>query len=142
MIAGLAQSNVAATPLGENGRSLAGLPAFAGYFAAAAVLSVLFVVIYTAITPFREIDLIRKGNSAAAIEIGMALIGFSIPLASAIYHSANLIDCVIWGVVTLIVQLAAYGVARLTIPNPASDIAEAHVPQRSGSAPSRSPQAC
>jgi putative membrane protein len=107
--------------------SLAGLPAFAGYFAAAMVLSMVFVIAYTAITPFREIDLIRHGNSAAAIQIGMGLIGFSIPLASAIYHSANIIDCVVWGVVALLTQLIAYGIARLTVPNLADDIAKAHV---------------
>jgi putative membrane protein len=107
--------------------SLAGLPAFAGYFATAFVLSMVFVIAYTAVTPFREIDLIRSGNSAAAIQIGMGLIGFSIPLASAIYHSANIIDCAIWGVIALLTQLVAYGIARLTVPNLADDIAKAHV---------------
>jgi putative membrane protein len=107
--------------------SLAGLPAFAGYYAAAMVLSMVFVAAYTAITPFREIALIRSGNSAAAIQIGMGLIGFSIPLASAIYHSANLIDCVVWGIVALLTQLIAYGLARLTVPKLDDDIAKANV---------------
>jgi putative membrane protein len=107
--------------------SLMGLPAFAGYFAAAMVLSMIFVIAYTAITPFHEIDLIRSGNSAAAIQIGLGLVGFSIPLASAIYHSANIIDCVVWGVVALLTQLIAYGLARLTVPNLADDIAKASV---------------
>jgi putative membrane protein len=107
--------------------SLAGLPAFAGYFAASAVLSIVFMLAYTAVTPFHEIDLIRHGNSAVAIQSGMGLIGFSIPLASAIYHSANLIDCVIWGAVALLAQLFAYGIARLTVPNLAEDIAKEHI---------------
>jgi putative membrane protein len=107
--------------------SLAGVPAFVGYFAAAAVLSTVFVLAYTAVTPFHEIDLIRHGNSAVAIQIGMGLIGFSLPLASAIYHSANLIDCAIWGTVALLAQLIAYGIARLTVPNLAEDIAKAHI---------------
>ena len=107
--------------------SLAGLPAFAAYFAAAMVLTIAFVIAYTAVTPFHEIDLIRHGNSAAATQIGMGLVGFSIPLASAIYHSANLIDCVIWGIVALVTQLIAYGLARLTVPKLADDIAKAHV---------------
>jgi putative membrane protein len=107
--------------------SLAGVPAFVGYFAAAAVLSTVFVLAYTAVTPFHEIDLIRHGNSAVAIQIGMGLIGFSLPLASAIYHSANLIDCAIWGTVALLAQLIAYGIARLTVPNLAEDIAKADI---------------
>lgn len=107
--------------------SLAGLPAFAGYYAAAMVLTMVFVAAYTAITPFHEIALIRSGNSAAAIQIGMGLIGFSIPLASAIYHSANLIDCVVWGIVALLTQLIAYALARLTVPKLDDDIAKANV---------------
>ena len=107
--------------------SLAGLPAFAAYFIAAMVLSTAFVFAYITVTPFREIELIRQGNSAAAIETGMALIGFSIPLASAIYHSSSLIDCAIWGAVALVVQLVAYGLARLTVPNIAEDIAKANM---------------
>jgi putative membrane protein len=62
-----------------------------------------------------------------AIQIGLGLIGFSLPLASAIYHSANLIDCVIWGTVALLTQLLAYGIARLTVPNLAEEIAKAHI---------------
>ncbi len=93
--------------------SLAGSPAFAGYYAAM-VLTMVFVAAYTAIT-FHEIALIRSGNSAAAIQIGNGLDRL-IPLASAIYHSANLIDCVVWGIVALLTQLIAYGLARLTVP--------------------------
>ncbi len=112
--------------------SLAGLPAFAGYYIVAAVLCALFVMAYTAVTPFREIDLIRQGNAAAAIETGMALIGFSIPLASAIFHSANVIDCAVWGAVALVTQLIAYGVARLTIPKLVEEIGKGNSPPRSG----------
>lgn len=107
--------------------SLAGLPAFASYYLAALVLSALFVLVYTAVTPVREIELIRQGNPAAAIETGMALIGFSIPLASAVFHSVSLIDCVIWGVVALVVQLIAYSIARLTVPNLAAEISKGAV---------------
>jgi putative membrane protein len=92
--------------------SLSGLPAFIAYFIAAILLSVAFVLSYTAITPNKELELIRTGNTAAAIEVGMSLIGFSIPLASAIFHAGNLIDCMIWGVVALMAQLSAYLLAR------------------------------
>jgi putative membrane protein len=93
--------------------SLAGVPAFIAYFIAAILLCVAFVVAYTATTPNNELELIRAGNTAAAIEVGMSLIGFSIPVASAIYHSANLIECLLWGLVALVAQVAAYLLARL-----------------------------
>jgi putative membrane protein len=96
--------------------SLSGLPAFAGYFAAAIVLTVLFVLAYTAVTPHREITLIRNGNRAAALSMGMSLIGFAFPLASAIYHSASLLDVVIWGLVALASQLLAFWLSTLAVP--------------------------
>jgi putative membrane protein len=92
--------------------SLGGLLAFAIYFVAAVLLSVAFAVSYTAFTPNNELELIRAGNTTAAIEVGMSLIGFSIPLASAIYHSGSLVDCLIWGVVALLTQIGAYLLAR------------------------------
>jgi putative membrane protein len=103
--------------------SLSGVPAFAVYFIAAILLCVAFVLAYTATTPNNELELIRAGNTAAAIEVGMSLIGFSIPLASAILHSANLIECLVWGVVALVAQLAAYMLARLAHRNLPAGIA-------------------
>jgi putative membrane protein len=102
--------------------SLAGLPAFLGYFAAALVLTILFVLAYTAVTPHREIDLISKGNRAAALALGMSVIGFALPLSSAIYHSAGLIDVVIWGIVALVAQLAAFYLAQFAVPKLAEAI--------------------
>lgn len=103
--------------------SFAGLPAFAAYFLTAVLLCVAYCFVYTMITPNRELDLIRQGNIAAATSVGMSLTGFSLPLASAIFHSNSLIDCVIWGVVALIVQLAAYWLARAVMPSLPEDIA-------------------
>lgn len=98
-------------------QTLSGLPDFLAYFFAAAGLCALFVLIYTRVTPHREFDLIvREHNASAALALGMSLLGFAIPLASAIFHSASLLDCLIWGGIALIVQLAAYGLARLAHP--------------------------
>jgi putative membrane protein len=104
--------------------SLSGVPAFAAYFIAAILLCVAFVVAYTAITPNKELELIREGNTAASIEVGMSLVGFSIPLASAIYHAGSLIDCVVWGLVALVAQLVAYLLARLAHRNLPAGIAK------------------
>lgn len=98
--------------------SLQGLPAFLGYFLTATALCALFLMAYTWATPNREFDLIfREHNQTASLALGMSLLGFSLPLASAIYNSAHILDCAIWGVVALIVQLAAYFVAYLVHPN-------------------------
>jgi len=103
-------------------QSLAGLPAFLSYFAAAAGLLAVFLSLYLWITPYHEIRLIREGNAAAAASLSGAMIGFVFPLASAITHSVSLIDMAIWGLIALLIQLLAYLAARLLLPNLARDI--------------------
>ena len=97
--------------------SLSTFPNFAIYFASAVVLTALFLVLYTNLTPHREIGLVREGNVAAAITLIGGLIGFVIPLASVIAHSVSLIDLAIWGVIALVIQVAGFMVARLVLPH-------------------------
>ncbi len=103
-------------------QSLAGLPSFLFYFATAIGLLLLFLLAYLFITPYREIALIREGNAAAAASLGGALLGFVLPLASAITHSVGLLDMAVWGLIALVIQLLAYGVGRLLLPDLARDI--------------------
>lgn len=95
--------------------SLAGLPAFAAYFALAIVLLLLFIRLYTWVTPQDEFGLIRANNPAAAIAFGGALIGFTWPLASAITHSMSLLDCAIWGGVALVVQVLTFVISSAAL---------------------------
>ncbi len=95
--------------------SLNGLPAFLAYFAMAIVLLLLFIRIYTWVTPQDELALIRANNVAAALAFGGALIGFALPLASAITNSMSLLDCAVWGAVALVVQVLTFVVLRVAI---------------------------
>jgi putative membrane protein len=98
--------------------SLQGLPDFLAYFVTAIALCVVYIIVYTRATPFDEYKLIVEAhNASAGLALGMSLIGFSIPLAAAIHNSVSLIDCAIWGVVALIVQIIAYFLARLAHPH-------------------------
>lgn len=99
-----------------------GLIAFFSHIAAAFVLLAIFVVIYIRITPYREIALIRAGNVAAAASLSGAVLGYCTALASAIANSISLVDMCFWGVVALVIQLLAFGVARLLLPGIISDI--------------------
>jgi putative membrane protein len=98
-------------------QSLSGVPAFLGYLLVAMALLVAYVVIYTAITRHDEFALIRNNVPGAAVALGLSAIGFALPLTSAIGHAANIVDCAIWGVIALIVQIAVYYLVRLTIPD-------------------------
>jgi putative membrane protein len=91
--------------------SINAVPSFLVYFALALVLLALFVVVYVRVTPYREFALIRQGNVAAAISLSGAILGFVMPLASAVAHSVNLVDMLAWSVVALVVQIVVYIVA-------------------------------
>lgn len=96
-------------------RYLDGVPAFLSYFAIGAGLIILFCLVYVRLTPHAEFALIKENKPAAAIAFGGALIGFALPLHAAISHAVSLVDCVLWGVVALIVQLFAFFAVRIVI---------------------------
>ena len=98
-------------------QSLEGLPAFIAYFCLSAISVAAFLAIYTRITPLNEFELIRNSVPAAAISLGLSMLGFSLPLASAVAHSADILDCAIWALIALIVQLLAFFAARIVVPN-------------------------
>jgi putative membrane protein len=95
--------------------SLSGLLGFCTYFAAAVGFVVVFCMVYCKMTPYDELKLIRGGNSAAAISFGGALIGFILPLYSAITHSVGFIDMLIWAVIAMLVQFAVFGSVRMVL---------------------------
>jgi putative membrane protein len=95
---------------------LATLPNFLAYLATAIVLLVAFMAIYLYVTPYDEINLIRANNTAAAISLSGAVLGFAMPIANVIAHSDTLLDLAVWGVIAGIVQLLAWMVARVALP--------------------------
>ena len=99
------------------GSSLSTFPNFVVYFSLGGVLTAIFVVLYANLTPQRDIALIRGGNSAAALALVGALLGFEVPLASVIAHSVGILDLVVWGIVALVVQLGGFLVTRLVLPH-------------------------
>ena len=95
---------------------------FLVYLAVAVAILAVYVALYIRVTPYREIQLIREGNMAASFSLSGALLGFIVPLASAVQHSVNLLDMALWGVIAMLVQLAAYVVVKLLIPSLTQDI--------------------
>lgn len=92
------------------------LPAFASFFATAIGLLGGFLALYILVTPYSEVALIRDGNTAAALSLGGALIGFALPIAVSVAVSHNLYAMLGWGVVAGVVQLLTYVAARLAMP--------------------------
>jgi len=97
--------------------SLAGLDDFLVYFGLSLGFVALYLAIYLRVTPYREIALIRQGNAAAAASLSGSLIGFVLPLASAVTNSVNPWDMALWAAIALVVQLLAYFAVRLLVPD-------------------------
>ncbi len=104
-------------------QSLAGLPAFLVYFCTALVAVILYLFVYTRITPHDEFKLIRDNIPGAAISLGLSLLGFTLPVVSAMTHAANVIDCLIWSAIALIVQIIVYFIVRIPVPDLSKRIA-------------------
>ena len=98
-------------------QSLAGLPAFLVYFCTGLVAVVAYLFVYTHITPHNELTLIRANVPSAAIALGLSLLGFVLPVVSAIAHSANVVDCLIWSAIALIVQIVVFFIVKIPVPN-------------------------
>ena len=98
------------------------LPSFLSYLVVAMLLLTGFLLIYVKVTPYDEIDLIRKGNVAAAISLSGALLGFAMPVANVIAHSDTLADLAAWGAIAGIVQILTYLVMRFSLPRLTQDI--------------------
>ena len=104
-------------------QSLAGLPAFLVYFCTGLFAVVVYLLVYTRITVRNEFQLIRDNDPAAAIALGLSLLGFVLPVVSAIAHAANVVDCLIWSAIALIVQIVVFFLVKIPVPNLSARIA-------------------
>ncbi|WP_354504673.1 DUF350 domain-containing protein [Lysobacter sp. OAE881] len=87
---------------------------YLAYLLSALLLLAGFVAIYTRVTRFDEWTLIHQGNIAAALSLGGALLGFSCTLAFSIALHASWRDFLLWALLAMLVQVAAYAaLARL-----------------------------
>ena len=90
----------------------AGAVNFVLAFVAAGGFTLIFKALYRWITPHDEGALIRAGNPAAAITLGGALIGYVIPLASALTHTVSLPEFVAWAALAGVIQIATFWIIR------------------------------
>ena len=94
---------------GFGGNALAFLVAFA----VAGLFTVAFKLIYQWVTPYNEAKLIREGNVAAALALGGALVGYVLPLASALSNTVSLVEFCAWAALAGVIQIAAFTVVRV-----------------------------
>ena len=107
--------------------SLLPIGLFLLYFGIALAFEAIFIALYMAVTPHHEATLIKQGNAAAAISLGGAVLGFTLPLASSIIHSVSLLDMAVWSIVALFVQLAAYHLVDFLLREVSRHIEEGNI---------------
>jgi putative membrane protein len=96
---------------------------FLMYLGTAVILLGLFVAIYIRVTPYNDFEQIAHDNSAAAVVLSGAVLGFTFPLVAAIYFTQSLLEMVIWAAITCVVQLIVFVLLR----RQAKRIEEGHV---------------
>ncbi len=104
-----------------------GSGAFALSFLVSLALLAVFVTLYGFITPYREMAMIRRGNKAAALSLGGAIVGFVIPVSKAVAQSAGMTDLVVWAAIAFVAQVLAYAVAAALVPHFRKAIADDHL---------------
>lgn len=90
-------------------------PSFFGYFFMGLFFLGAYFLAYTRATQFDEMELIRHGNTAAACSLVGSALGFSLPLYSAIVHTASAQGFVFWSLVALVTQVATYFFLKATL---------------------------
>jgi putative membrane protein len=89
-----------------------GAAAFAIAFVTAGVFLLIFKLVYQAVTPHKERELIAAGNSAAAITLGGAILGYVIPLAAALTQTVNVFEFAAWAALAGLIQIAVFLLVR------------------------------
>ena len=92
-----------------------GLPFLISHFVTSVIVFLIGVIIYLFITPMKEIALIRKKNTAAAISFSGALIGLALPLASSLSASGSIYEIIVWGLVAIVIQLFCFKTVDILI---------------------------
>ncbi len=94
---------------------LSGAPVLALHLVTTFAILIGGMGIYMWITPYEDIKLVREGNTAAAVALGGAFLGLAIPLAGSLAGSVTSLDILLWGIVTLIVQLISFKVVDIVL---------------------------
>ncbi len=87
---------------------MAGFPVTLMHAGVTALMLFLGATLYVLLTPYKEIALIREGNGAAAVALGGVLIGLALPLAATMSASNSMLEIVVWGAATLVLQLLVF----------------------------------
>lgn len=82
------------------------------YLASAIVLLAICITLYLWMTPYRELELVRAGNVAAALSLGGASLGLTLPIGSAIFFTHSLGEMMMWAAIGCAMQFILFQIMR------------------------------
>lgn len=82
------------------------------YLAAALALLAICITLYLWTTPYRELRLVKEGNVAAALSLGGAALGLTLPIASTIYFTHDFGEMIRWSAIGCAMQFILFQVMR------------------------------
>jgi putative membrane protein len=84
-------------------------------------------VLYAFLTPHKEINQIRDGNAAAALSFGGVLVALALPLALSLTASASALEILLWGIMTVVVQLLVFRLIDMLFAGLPQRVAEGEI---------------
>jgi putative membrane protein len=92
---------------------LSGLPVLIVHLALTTGIFIAGLALYMWVTPFHELRLVRQGNLAAGVALSGAILALVVPLSAMMANSVSVPDILLWGAVSVVLQLIAFGVVAL-----------------------------
>ncbi len=90
---------------------------YAAFLGTSLALLLSATAAYVMITPLQEVRLIRGGNRAAALSLGGAVIGLALTVFGVASSTFVVLELLAWGAAGVAMQVAAYVVVSLVLPD-------------------------
>jgi putative membrane protein len=105
-----------------------GFPQLVIYLLLVTAIYLVGLIVYVKLTPHKEIELIQQGNMAAAISFSGLVIGLALPLAACLVYRVGLVDVLVWGVVSVLLQLFLFRMTDMVLSGLPKRIVDDEVP--------------
>ena len=92
-----------------------GFPTTLIHAALSLVMLAIGGVLHGLLSPHKEVQQVREGNSAAAVSLGGTLAGIAIPLAASLNASTSTVEVAVWGAAIVAVQLLLFWIIDLVL---------------------------
>ena len=106
----------------------AGFPHLIFYLLAMTAIYLVGLIVYVKLTPYRELELVQQGNMAAAVTFSALVVSLSLPLAACMAGKYSIAISVVWGIVSVVLQILLFRVTDAVFKGMPERIANNEVP--------------